>query len=383
MLKDLVSNAAILIASFTIMGQIFKKSPLYPDSLRATKIYWGIGYGALGIILMIFGIQVNPTTIADLRHLAIVIAAVFGGFLPAFLASVVIALGRAFLFGINNTAILAATGALLTGIICGWFSRLQINHILKAFFMNLIGLFIISIVFATNIKDLQVLKTVLQNHYLISLLGGFFGYHLAVYIANLNTTQRQLGESLIKLKESEDKLQKANDLLNRLSYIDGLTGIGNRRFFDETLEKEWTSSASAKLPLTLLMFDIDYFKKYNDTYGHLMGDQCLKTIADAIKEIVSKNPQYTFCRYGGEEFAIILASTNLQTGIQLATLIQQRVQSLEIPHISSEISNNVTLSIGLSYMIPNAATNSKEIINLADTALYQSKTIGRNIISTS
>jgi diguanylate cyclase len=383
MLKDFFSNATILIASFTVMGQIFKNMPLLPSSSHSTKLYWGICYGILGNILMVFSFQINSTTIADLRHLAIVVAAAFGGLVPAIIASVLIALGRITLFGFTDTAFVAAISALLTGIVCGWFSKLNIPPTIKAFTMNLIGLFFISIVFTIYIEDKKTLLNVLLLHYLISLIGGFFAYHLSVYIANSNKAERELNLSLIKLQESEQKLHKANELLNRLSYMDGLTGVGNRRHFDEILNKEWTRLTSTHSPLTLLMFDIDYFKKYNDTYGHLAGDQCLQTIATTIKDLMANIPYATFCRYGGEEFAIILTKTNLKKAADMAKLIQMKVQSLTIEHRSSEISDIVTISIGIASVIPSSETEPKNLIHLADTSLYTSKANGRNTISTS
>jgi diguanylate cyclase len=381
MFKDLVSNTTLLIAAFTVMGQIFKNRPLEHSSSYTTKTYWGICYGVLGLVLMIFSFQINSTTIADLRHLAIVIAATFGGFVPALLAAVIIAIGRTILFGLNETAVFAAIAALLTGIICGWFSKLQYHPTVKSFYMNLIGLFFISIVFTLFIEDKTILINVLIAHYIISLIGGFFAYHLSIYIANSNAAARKLKLSLIKLQESEQKLNEAIDYLNRLSYLDGLTGIGNRRFFDDVLNKEWAKQLTTSSPLTLLMFDIDYFKKYNDTYGHLAGDQCLQIITSAIKDLIANNPYSTFCRYGGEEFALILTRTKLDKGVAIAELIQRKIESLKITHSSSEISDFVTLSIGIASVIPNKETTPKDLIHLADTTLYTSKTKGRNTIS--
>jgi diguanylate cyclase len=382
MLKDFFSNVTILIAAFTVMGQILKNKPLLHSAVFTTKLYWGICYGILGIILMLFSFQINPTTIADLRHLAIVIAAAFGGWVPAIIASGFIAVGRILLFGFTDTAFVAAIGALLTGVVCGGFSKLNIEPPLKAFYMNLIGLFFISIVFTLYIEDENTLFNVIMTHYIISLIGGFFAYHLSIYIANSNSAVRELNDSLIKLKESELELNKANAFLSRLSYMDGLTGIGNRRHFDEVLDKEWSSLDKTKSPITLLMFDIDYFKNYNDTYGHLAGDQCLQIITAAIKDLMANNPYSTFCRYGGEEFAIIFTKTKLDRGIAIAELIQKKVQSLNIAHSSSEIAEVVTISIGIASMIPNLETQPKDLIHLADTCLYTSKTKGRNTIST-
>jgi diguanylate cyclase len=382
MLKDFFSNVTILIASFTVMGQIFKNKPLHPSSPYSTKLYWGICYGVLGNILMLFSFQINPTTIADLRHLAIVVAAAFGGWVPAIVASGLIAIGRIFLFGYTETAFVAAISTFLTGIVCGGFTKIKINPTLRAFYMNLIGLFFISIVFALYIEDVKTLVNVLGTLYLISLFGGFFAYHLSIYIANSNAAVSELNLSLIKLQESEQELNKANEVLNRLSYMDGLTGIGNRRHFDEVFNKEWTNLLKTNAPITLLMFDIDYFKKYNDTYGHLAGDQCLKIITSAIKDLIANNPYSTFCRYGGEEFAIIFTRTRLDKGIEIAELIQKRVQSLKIAHSSSEIADIVTISIGIATIIPSSETQPKDLIHLADTCLYTSKTKGRNTIST-
>ncbi|MEH7179669.1 diguanylate cyclase domain-containing protein [Neobacillus vireti] len=383
MIKDLISNATILIATFTMMGQLFKNKPLHSSSRALTKIYWGICYGILGNILMQYSFQINTTTIADLRHLAIVIAAAFGGYIPAIIASGIIALGRLFFFGYNETALLAAIGALLTGIACSMFSKLDYHPAVKAFYMNLIGLFFISIVFVTSIEDRTTLTYVLITHYLVSFIGGFLAYHLSAYIANSNAAERELHLSLIKLKESKQKLNRANEKLNRLSYMDGLTGIGNRRHFDETLTKEWSMGAPRNTPITLIMFDIDYFKKFNDTYGHLEGDHCLQRIAEAINKLVIDKPNITFCRYGGEEFAMILSSTEQKKGMQLAELVQEEVESLKIAHISSEISKIVTLSIGMATLTPSPVNTPNQLIHLADTALYTSKNNGRNTISIS
>jgi diguanylate cyclase (GGDEF)-like protein len=209
------------------------------------------------------------------------------------------------------------------------------------------------------------------------LIGGFIAYLLALYVANLNEAQRKLKHSVIKLEESEQKLQAANELLNRLSYMDGLTGISNRRYFDELLQKEWSSAKN--VPLTLLMFDIDFFKKYNDTYGHLAGDQCLKIISQEVSNKLTTN--LTLCRYGGEEFVLILPATDLSEAMKVARSIQETIQSLKIPHESSEVSNIVTLSIGIATCLPDSSSKPDELIQSADSALYFSKTNGRNTIS--
>jgi diguanylate cyclase len=360
MVKDFVANLALLIASFSIMGQIFKNQPLKLTSPLLTKLYWGLSFGILGNILMVYSIPIAPGVIVDLRHLAIVVAAAFGGFIPALISAVFMALGRIVLFGYNPSSVLPSIGILLTGFLCGGISKMKLGSTSKAFLMNLIGLLIISGILAIRMMDPKVLINVLIVHYTISLIGGFIAYHFLVFVTKSN---------------------EANEILNRLSYLDSLTGIANRRYFDNTLDREWMNSISTHAPLSLLMFDIDYFKKYNDTYGHLAGDFCLQSIADAVKSLISIDSRYTFCRYGGEEFAVILPFTDAEKAYSIAKEIKETVRSLKIPHSRSDIADCVTLSIGVATIIPVPSSMPQILIEKADTALYLSKTKGRNTIS--
>jgi len=163
--------------------------------------------------------------------------------------------------------------------------------------------------------------------------------------------------------------------------MDGLTGVGNRSYYDATLIEEWSNAFVTSSPITLVMFDIDYFKKYNDTYGHLSGDICLQSIAQAINGLFSEDCGYTFCRYGGEEFSLILPSTNMAGGIKVAHLLHDTVEKLNILHKSSEVADIVTLSIGVATIVPTLYLKPETLIEAADSALYHSKTRGRNTIS--
>lgn len=178
-------------------------------------------------------------------------------------------------------------------------------------------------------------------------------------------------------KKTEEALKQANKELLRLANLDGLTGIANRRCFDKSLSREWLRLKREESPLTLLLSDIDYFKLYNDYYGHQAGDECLRRIAKAIAESC-KRPADLVARYGGEEFAILLPNTNLDGAIYITQQIQQKIASMAIPHQCSDASNQVTLSIGLVSMIPANETSPEIMIAAADKALYQAKDQGRN-----
>ncbi|MGK7918590.1 MAG: diguanylate cyclase [Trichodesmium sp.] len=165
--------------------------------------------------------------------------------------------------------------------------------------------------------------------------------------------------------------------LHNLANLDGLTGISNRRIFDKTLAKEWQICQREKQPLTLILIDIDYFKKYNDDYGHQQGDDCLICVADALAQVV-KRPRDMVARYGGEEFVLILPNTQHEGAIAISEQIQQRIRELAITHESSEVSAIVSLSLGIASVIPATESSPQELINMADQALYQAKKQGRD-----
>ncbi|MBF0230451.1 MAG: diguanylate cyclase [Desulfamplus sp.] len=172
-------------------------------------------------------------------------------------------------------------------------------------------------------------------------------------------------------------LKNYNDHLKNLSMIDGLTGISNRRYFDEYLNQEWHRAIRNPKPLSVIMMDIDFFKRYNDTYGHLAGDDCLKKVAKSLKCSVSR-PADMVARYGGEEFICVLPETDLEGARSVAITIQQGISELRIPHENSSVSNHITLSIGIVTTIPSPAKSTDALIKDADELLYQAKKAGRN-----
>jgi diguanylate cyclase (GGDEF)-like protein len=178
--------------------------------------------------------------------------------------------------------------------------------------------------------------------------------------------------------ELYEQLQEANRELEELARTDSLTSIGNRGHFNRTLNVEWKRNAREKTPISLILCDVDYFKLYNDTYGHVNGDLCLKKIADILRK-TAKRPGDLAARYGGEEFAVILPNTPQEGAVHLANVILQKVRDSQIPHRTSLISHYVTISIGIATVIPPNNTLPETIlIKAADRALYQAKQQGRD-----
>ncbi len=169
--------------------------------------------------------------------------------------------------------------------------------------------------------------------------------------------------------------------LNRLANLDGLTQVPNRRCFDEFLQQQWQSHAQSHKSLSLILLDVDYFKQYNDRYGHLAGDDCLKQVAQAI-DVTLKRPKDFVGRYGGEEFAIVLPGSDESGAVCIAEFIQTAIAALRIPHERSQISDRLTLSFGVASGIPQPDGSPDTLILAADRALYHAKASGRNRIAT-
>ena len=181
-----------------------------------------------------------------------------------------------------------------------------------------------------------------------------------------------------EFNQMAESLQKTNEKLSTLSLVDGLTNIANRRGFDKKLQEEWHRSSRTKRPISLLLVDIDFFKIFNDTYGHLAGDDCLRTIGLILKNIAHRSSDLP-ARYGGEEFAVILPETDKQGAYAIAELIHEQVAQREIPHKTSDISQYLTVSIGLATLREVTSIKSPiELIKIADEQLYKAKHEGRN-----
>lgn len=180
-------------------------------------------------------------------------------------------------------------------------------------------------------------------------------------------------------KKTEQKLITLQKELEELSFKDGLTGVANRRMFDMVLETEWLKARQNKQPLSLIIIDIDFFKEYNDCYGHLQGDDCLKQVAQVLNGSASRGRDF-FGRFGGEEFVMLLPEADERAGIAVAERCRQLIFKQQIPHERSKVSQLLTISLGVSTMIPSQNNQFKELIDRADKQLYQAKQQGRNCI---
>lgn len=197
-----------------------------------------------------------------------------------------------------------------------------------------------------------------------------------ISVHQLEARERKLAKLV---HEKTEELRKANEELQHLANSDGLTAVGNRRLFEEFLQAEWHRAIRFKTEISLILLDIDHFKLFNDTYGHQMGDECLKKVAEALKATIHR-PTDLLARFGGEEFAIILGGTDLEGAVNIAQQAVENVKNLKIPHCKSQTSENVTISVGVATTFVTVGMTEAELIKAADDALYRAKENGRNQI---
>ena len=175
------------------------------------------------------------------------------------------------------------------------------------------------------------------------------------------------------------ELKRARDVLADLSQTDGLTGIANRMRFDDVLDREWVRASRSGQPLSLVLVDIDHFKLFNDHYGHLAGDDCLRQVARSLASCIER-PTDLVARYGGEEMACVLPDTPAAGALRVAERLLAAVRDLAIPHARSGAGDHVTISLGVATAIPTADTTHRELVSAADEALYRAKEAGRDRI---
>ncbi|MBV8566226.1 MAG: diguanylate cyclase [Methylobacteriaceae bacterium] len=215
------------------------------------------------------------------------------------------------------------------------------------------------------------------NDYLVKLpdrveLVARIRYHSAAYMNHL-----QRDAAYRALRESQQRLMETNRELQRLTNVDGLTGLSNRRYFKEYIEAEWKRALRGQTALSLLMIDVDYFKQYNDTYGHVAGDEVLKQVARTVGDSFKRSTDLA-ARYGGEEFVVILPETPPADTEYLARKLCMAVQDLHLPHAASNVAGHVTISVGGATTVPDRGQSFFLLVDAADKALYEAKRAGRN-----
>lgn len=298
------------------------------------------------------------------------------------LLAVIVLAPLAVWFSGNNRTVVAALyvplmvlGLLVVGAALSWAARSR-----RAADWGMAGAF--TAVVASSFLDWFRLtgKSAFEGVYLVTYVipstAVVMGATLAGQLATALRTARELTATLDKrVAERTEDLLRANHRLEELSATDGLTGLTNRRHFDTTLASEWQRARRQAQPLALLMLDVDRFKRFNDTHGHLAGDDCLRRVAQVLQARMLRSGDTT-ARYGGEEFAVI-SSANAQKAQEMAELIRQDIEQLVLPY-PPEAPGMVTISIGVAALVPDDAHTPTDLIAQADAALYQAKQQGRN-----
>ncbi len=212
--------------------------------------------------------------------------------------------------------------------------------------------------------------------YYLFLSAGAVGLCLLAQYSSDRSSRREFLQKLL-IHRKNQQLKKLNSRLKDLAEVDPMTGIANRRSFDQVLDEEWRRARRRGYNLAMLMCDIDYFKPYNDSFGHQQGDQCIKQVAQSMKHMVHR-PGDLVARYGGEEFAVVLPALDREEAANIARVICQGVRDLRIPHPMSLANEFVTISVGVAAVVPNEHLEAADLVGFADEALYHAKKNGRN-----
>lgn len=353
MILDFFLNACILITFISISHVFFKDKDITNNVSLTLKIIIGLTSGLLGIILMLYGVNVTSNIIIDFRYIPILLAAIYGGFLPIIIASIGIGVFRVLYFGVSEPSIIALIVALIIGIGFSIICRLKSSRKSKWIFSIIYLFFIFSIALlidlGVSITFFEIIAVYCIGNIVVSLI-------VFIYTENLS-------ESVELNKKLKNEATK-----------DFITGLNNVRQFDTSFNSISQLTLRKEEKLSLLFVDIDFFKNVNDTYGHSKGDIVLKGLAEIfidtvrVFDVISRN--------GGEEFSILLLDCSASHAIQIAERLRKKVETHKF-NISDKVNLNITLSIGVS-TYPETTNKIDDLLEDADKALYEAKGTGRN-----
>lgn len=354
MVKSLVTNSSLLITFIYLIDLILHLKPIQQLKESQVKLVSGVLSGLLGTIMMNFSISLNDGIIIDLRHLATIFSAFLGGLPGAFIAALVMAAGRLFSYEQSLASFLGASAILVSGLACGYLSKTSWNPWYQWIAMAAACLGTYTLVLSYLLPDYQIIP-VLADFWFFTLAAGALSHSFALYL---------------------NRIRRFHNKLKTLSNTDFLTGLSNVRQFHAQLDDLIRGSDKHGEQLSLIVFDVDFFKIVNDTYGHLAGDEVLKKLSLILinscrsYDIVSRN--------GGEEFSILLPDCQFNKALDIAEFIRRKVEIDKLVLTTGQLIH-ITVSAGVS-TYPDLAASSEALYASADEALYRAKRDGRNKI---
>ena len=353
MILSFFQNACILITFLTIIQHLARDKNIFENMSINKKIIVGIYSAILGVILMINSVPIVDGVIIDFRYVPILLSALYCGYLPSIISSIVIGIFRLLLFGVSTSSIIGLISALLLGVGFGFVYSLNLSRRIK-YFCGMIIVSVISIVSLVII--LEDLILIFESFIMI-----IVGYLIVSYFSIKYT------DYIIEIIEIYQKLKKE-------ATKDYLTGLNNVRQFNESFKKVSNLTILKGDKLSTLLIDIDYFKNINDTYGHAAGDTILQELARIFLDTCRDYD--VISRMGGEEFSVLLLNCSKLKAFKIAERIRKNVESTEF-YISDNKAIKITISIGIS-SYPDLTNKTDNLIKDADTALYEAKNSGRN-----
>jgi diguanylate cyclase len=352
MISGLFINFCILITTLYISSQFFRGAGFRPEANIKNRLILGILGGGLGVILMNYSIPIERDVVFDFRHIAQMMIAVYGGFASVVLSSIIMAVYRVFNFGAGSQAVISAAGILAIGCGCGLIKKLRVAKLKKWIVMSSYSAMIITILMIASVKDGRRLLEVLMELWIGATIIGGIVYYTMEYLSDFRNMV---------------------DRLKTESTVDFLTGLSNTRTFDYLFNRAMEEAEKASTGMALLIVDIDFFKKINDTYGHACGDMVLKDLAQLLQRSCRASDQVA--RIGGEEFAMIIRGTPREELKEVAERIRAQVENavFHLPHQDIHL----TISIGAA-MYPDTVGTLACLKEEADNKLYEAKRTGRN-----